>query len=165
VQDGDAITGGGAGAAGTASRGGSSFMDGGPFGVGGGFPLLEAGLSDVRYVDPGCVPAMKIQGSRQCDPFSTTQEADCGVGERCVPYVHYADQCKTEEIGTQCAPAGAGTQGDDCSVNDCAAGYVCVTGGTGFQCAALCQFRPNGDTCRNGLLCTPLDVDGYFVCG
>jgi hypothetical protein len=104
-----------------------------------------------------------VPGTRDCDPFATFSE--CGTGARCVPYVRYADQCQTEEIGTQCATAGPGRQGDDCSSVDCAEGFVCVTAGSGFKCAALCRLVQNGDTCQSGLICSPLDVDGFFVCG
>jgi hypothetical protein len=165
VQNGDAVTSGSSGAPGSVARAGSSSLDGGVSGAGGAFTTSDAGLSDARYVDPGCPPAMKIQGVHACEPFAPSTGSGCGPRERCVPYVQYADQCKTEEIGTQCQPAGVGTQGEDCNVDDCAAGYVCVTAGTGFQCAALCQLLPNGDTCGSGLLCTPLDVDGFFICG
>jgi hypothetical protein len=139
--------------------------DGGLAAAGGAFSITDAGVSDVRYIDPGCPPAMKIQGVHACDPFAPSPEAECGSGYRCAPYVQYADQCKTEEIGTQCERAGTGQQGHDCAMDECAAGFVCVTAGTGFQCAALCQLTPNGDTCQSGLICTPLDVDGFFVCG
>jgi hypothetical protein len=124
----------------------------------------DAGLSDARYVDPGCPPAPKIQGPRACDPFASGN-GQCGEGYRCVPVVQYADKCRTEEIGTECELAGNGRQGDDCSAEDCAAGFVCVTAGSGFQCAALCQLTGTGDTCTSGLICSPLDVDGFFVCG
>ncbi len=107
---------------------------------------------------------MKIQGRRECDPFAPSN-GECAQGYRCVPVVQYADKCRTEEIGTQCELAGTGRQGDDCSVEECDAGFVCVTAGTGFQCAALCQLTGTGDTCTSGLICAPLDVDGFFVCG
>ncbi|HEX4340024.1 MAG TPA: hypothetical protein VH062_29150 [Polyangiaceae bacterium] len=165
VQDGTAVTGGGQGAAASGAQAGASFADAGVTGAGGAFSSSDAGLSDVRYVDPGCPPAAKIQGPRACDPFATDVGSECAHGDRCVPYVQYADQCKTEEIGTQCQPSGTGRQGDDCAVDDCAGGFVCVTAGTGFQCAALCQLTKAGDTCTSGLICTPLDVDGFFVCG
>ncbi len=166
VQNGDAVTGSGTGAA--SGRGGGTGASGasGGQGTGGAHSApTDGGLTDVRYVDPGCPPAMKIQGTQACDPFAASPEVECGVGYRCVPYVEYADHCHTERIGTECQPAGAGRQGDDCANTDCAAGFVCVTAGTGFQCAALCKLVPGGDTCTSGLICTPLDVDGFYVCG
>ncbi len=163
VQDGNAVTSNGSGAASGAGGTSNARVDSGLVGAGGAF-VSDAGLTDVRYVDPGCAPAMKVQGRHACNPFAQSDE-ECGLGYRCVPYVRYANQCKTEEIGTECEVAGTGQQGDDCTVAECAAGFVCVTAGSGFQCAALCQLTATGDTCTSGLICTPLDVDGYYVCG
>jgi len=163
VQNDVAVTGGGSGA--TAGAGGASSHAGGSVAAGGAFNPSDAGLPDARYVDPGCPPAMKVQGAHVCNPFAAPSDGECGTGYRCVPYVQYADDCHTEEIGTDCEIAGTGRQGDDCSTSDCAAGFVCVTAGTGFECAALCQLTRTGDTCTSGLICSPLDVDGYFVCG
>jgi hypothetical protein len=86
----------------------------------------------------------------------------CPAGYHCIPTVTYAEKCNTETIGTRCALVGSAQQGQDCSVDDCGAGLVCVSGGAGFQCAALCQTQRD---CPPGLLCAPLDVDGYGVCG
>ena len=151
-------------AAGTSGSGGvASGADAAPEPGAGAEP--GAGGSGTRYVDPGCPPAPKVQGPRECDPYSTTNT--CGVGARCVPYVTYGDQCQSEEIGTRCAPAGTGVQGDDCA-NDgdsCAAGYVCASAGSGFRCARLCTLSGASDDCPPGLLCSALDVDGFFVCG
>jgi len=164
VQNGDAVTGGGSGSPGSAGEGGGASGYGGGFPLGGTTSVPDGGgLPDARYTDPGCAPANKVSGARDCDPFATFGE--CGPGARCVPYVRYADQCQTEEIGTQCATAGPGRQGDDCSSVDCTEGFVCVTAGSGFKCAALCRLTQNGDTCQSGLICSPLDVDGFFVCG
>lgn len=118
-------------------------------------------MSDARYRDPGCKPATKVQGRHECDVF--TGQASCGFGSKCAPYVHYAMDCQTEEIGTECVVAGTGTQGDDCANDLCAAGFVCVTAGIGLQCAQLCQDALL-DGCPPGLLCVELDVDGFFVC-
>jgi hypothetical protein len=164
VQNGEAVTSSGSGAA-SGAGGATSRRDGGGLsGNAGTVVSSDAGLSDVRYVDPACPPAMKIQGPRQCDPFAQSN-GQCPQGYRCVPSVQYADKCRTETIGTDCELAGTGRQGDDCSVADCASGFVCVTAGSGFQCAALCQLTAIGDTCSSGLICSPLDVDGFFVCG
>jgi hypothetical protein len=163
VQNGDAVTSGGSGGPGAGGSGGLASMAGGSAGRGGLDGLEDGGLPDARYVDPGCAPAAKIQGKRECDPFAAV--STCPAGSGCLPYVQYADECQTEEVGTACTTVGAGRQGDDCTANDCAGGFVCATSGTGFQCAALCRFVGTGDTCGAGLLCTPLDVDGFFVCG
>lgn len=104
----------------------------------------------------------KIEGQRQCDAAAQT---GCRSNEGCVPYVVYGKMCHTEEVGTLCEPAGTGVQGDDCTTSDCAPGYVCVTDGTGFQCASLCNGTAATDECPPGLVCVDLDVDGYFVCG
>jgi hypothetical protein len=163
VQNGEAVTSGGSGAPGAAGFGGLGTATGGMGGGGGLGRLEDGGLSDARYVDPGCPPAAKIQGQRECDPFATV--SSCPSGSGCLPYVLYADKCQTEEVGTACTTVGNGRQGDDCAADDCAAGFVCVTSGTGFQCAALCRLVGTGDTCGGGLICIPLDVDGFFVCG
>jgi hypothetical protein len=92
-------------------------------------------------------------------PFST-----CGPGAKCAPYVEYAMDCQTEEIGTRCVTAGVGVQGDDCANDLCAAGFVCVSSGVGLVCAQLCHSTELDD-CPSGLICGELDVDGFFVCG
>jgi hypothetical protein len=101
-----------------------------------------------------------VQGYHECDVSAST--ATCPFGYQCIPTVTYGEKCHTEEIGTRCAVAGTAAQGDDCTVADCAAGFVCVSGGTGYECAALCHVQSD---CPPGLLCAPLDVDGYGVCG
>lgn len=147
--------GGAAGSAGTAGDGG--IASGGISST----PGRDAG-PDAIYHDPVCSPAVKVQGSRECDVFSG--QDSCGPGAKCAPYVKYAMDCQSEEIGTQCVAAGFGMQGDDCANDLCAPGFVCVSGGVGLECAQLChdsQF----DDCPPGLLCGELDVDGFFVCG
>jgi hypothetical protein len=119
------------------------------------------GLPDAHFDDPGCRPTTKTEGSRECD---TTSQSGCGPGERCVPYVSYGANCESEEVGTRCDFAGSATQGQDCTFELCAAGYVCVTGGAGFSCAHLCTASGASDDCPPGLLCSPLDVDGFAVC-
>jgi hypothetical protein len=166
TQNGDAVTGGGSGSPGTAGSGGGASGNGSAFPFGGSSSLPDGGgLPDARYTDPGCgsAPVKKVSGAHECDPFAAFSE--CGLGARCIPYVRYADECQTEEIGTACASSGPGVQGDDCATVDCAEGFVCVTGGSGFKCAELCRLVPKGDTCHSGLICSPLDVDGFFVCG
>jgi hypothetical protein len=125
------------------------------------FPKKDAG-PDAYYHDPVCAPAVKVQGVRECDVFSG--QASCGPGAKCAPYVKYAMDCQSEEIGTQCVAAGTGMQGDDCASDLCAPGFVCVSGGVGLECAKLCQDT-QFDDCPPGLICGELDVDGFFVCG
>jgi hypothetical protein len=149
----------GQGAGGASGFGG----DGGPTTAGsGGVSSYPDSGSDARYKDPGCKPAVKVQGVRECDVF--TEQAACGPGAKCTPYVQYAMDCQTEEIGTRCVAAGSGVQGDDCATDLCAPSFVCVSSGVGLECAQLCH---NGqfDDCPPGLLCGELDVDGFFVCG
>ena len=118
-------------------------------------------LPDARFDDPGCKPSQKVEGTRECDAVS---QSGCSAGERCVPYVDYGQKCEAEEIGTRCEIAGTATQGDDCSTDICAGGFVCVTGGAGFVCAKLCRMNSADEDCPPGLLCSPLDVDGFAVC-
>ncbi|HVU06002.1 MAG TPA: hypothetical protein VHE30_29835 [Polyangiaceae bacterium] len=136
--------------------GGASGAGGGIGGTGG----LPADGGGTPYRDPGCPTETKQPGFVECDVAESA--ATCSPGYHCVPTVTYGEKCHTEEIGTRCVPAGTATQGDDCTNADCAAGYVCVTGGTGFVCAKLCFSQTD---CPAGLLCSALDVDGYGVCG
>jgi hypothetical protein len=104
-----------------------------------------------------------VDGVHECDPYQVT--SGCGLGEKCSPYVVYADRCQSEETGTRCVFAGTGVQGDDCSSDACAAGFVCVSAGTGLQCARLCRLSGATDDCPPGLICGPLDVEGFSACG
>lgn len=158
----------GAGATSGAGRGGqgNTGRDGGTMGgagAGSSRAVRDAGIGDARYVDPTCPPVKRVQGVRECDPY--TADPICGPGGACTPYVAYAKRCQTEEIGTRCQTAGTGRQGDDCAASPCAAGYVCATSGAGFECVKLCTPLGAKDDCPPGLLCAPLDVDGFFVCG
>jgi hypothetical protein len=146
---------------GAVGSGGSSGGAGGAPQAGGGGTGGAPDLPDARYVDPGCKPAEKVQGPRECD---TVTQRGCASGERCVPYVTYGERCEAEEIGTRCDVAGEARQGDDCAFEACASGFVCVTGGAGFICAELCSMNADRDECPAGLLCSPLDVDGFSVC-
>lgn len=119
------------------------------------------GSGGVSYRDPACPPVKSVPGVYECDPFSLV---DCGAGNRCTPYVMYADDCGTEKIGTTCSVAGPGTQGDDCTLVTCAAGYVCATGGIGLRCVKLCKPELGSGACAPGLICVALDVAGFFVC-
>jgi hypothetical protein len=148
------------GTGGRSGSGGAS-SGGAPRGSGGSGTGSVPVLPDARYDDPGCKPAKKIEGPRECDTMS---QSGCGTGERCVPYVDYGEKCAAEEVGTRCEIAGEGRQGDDCTSELCAGGFVCVTGGAGFVCARLCRMSASGDECPPGLLCSPLDVDGFAVC-
>jgi hypothetical protein len=142
---GQAGLGGGGTGAGGASAGGSS-------GSGG---AIDAGF-DV-FVDPGCPDAGPAPVINSCDPFAA--ESGCRFDEGCYPFVQYpSDRCGTELFGTQCLPAGSGTQGSDCETDRCAPGFVCIVGGApGTRCAELCSvFGEN--SCPRGLLCEPIDI-------
>lgn len=142
----------------------------GDAGSGGSLPPMtsaepDAGAAppgETPFMDPGCPDVQRMPGPNECDPFAPVSE--CDAGERCVPTVEYPDDCGTERFGTVCAVAGPGIQGDDCEVESCAARHVCVTTGQGSQCVQLCTRSPGGDDCPAGLVCEPLDVDGYYVC-
>jgi hypothetical protein len=99
----------------------------------------------------------------ECDPFAGY--TGCGAGERCTPFVQYAaTECQREVFGTMCVVAGTGVQGDDCTRTTCAEHHVCVTTGQGNQCVRLCTLTGGLDDCPPGLLCQPLDVDGFYIC-
>jgi hypothetical protein len=143
------------------SGSGGAFSGGAPQGSGGSGTGSVPVLPDARYDDPGCKPSQKVEGPRECN---TVTQSGCSSGERCVPYVDYGEKCEAEEVGTRCDLAGEATQGDDCTFEICASGFVCVTGGAGFVCARLCSMSASADECPPGLLCSPLDVDGFAVC-
>lgn len=143
-----------------AGGGRPSTLDAGPRGGAPGTGGATAS-GGTTYRDPSCPPVTSQPGNYQCDPFSLTS---CGDGNRCAPYVEYADNCGTEKIGTMCTIAGPGVQGDDCTVVTCSAGYVCATGGIGFVCMKLCQPGQSSDACAPGLICSELDVSGFYVC-
>jgi hypothetical protein len=71
--------------------------------------------------------------------------------------------CEVESFGTVCAPAGSGTQGDSCARNGCAADHICVSTGRGTRCVRLCDFADNNE-CAPGLLCLPIDIEGFGGC-
>jgi hypothetical protein len=113
------------------------------------------------YRDPGCPDVPPTEAVWECDPLA--DDSGCLPGLRCVPFVQYAaDECQNEVFGTTCVTAGEAGQGDDCSDVPCAAQHVCVTTGQGNQCVRLCSLSER--ECDPGLLCLPLDVDGFYVC-
>lgn len=152
---------GGSGATAGAATGGWSGSDAGLGGSGnlGGGPV-DGGV-DV-YVDPGCPDAEPPPAVLECDPFAV--DPGCPFDQACYPYVDYPSggSCQSETYGTVCLPAGIGEQGDDCSLEVCAAGFVCVLGGApGPRCVKLCSvFEP--DSCPAGLLCEPMDTQQGF---
>jgi len=116
------------------------------------------------FLDPGCPPASERPSINQCDPLAGT--SGCPLGESCFPYVDYpTGPCEVERYGTLCLPAGPGTQGDSCSNQGCAADHICVSTGRGTQCARLCGLDANAaSVCAPGLLCLPIDIQGFGGC-
>ncbi len=114
------------------------------------------------YVDPPCPDATPPPITEECDLFANP--TTCPSGEACYPYVqHPSGPCQPEQYGTMCAPEGHGTQGTPCGGGDCAGGFVCVITGAGDQCVQLCHLKgPSG--CPSGLVCVPIDSDGYGGC-
>lgn len=150
-----------AGAGGSSSVGGTAGRDAGrDAGVGAG----GAGGTtvDSGYVDPGCPDAPAPEPVRECDPFSVP--TGCSFGDACYPFVSYpSGVCEQETFGTFCLPPGTGQQGDPCSGEPCAAGFVCVVSGQGNQCVQLCPLQGE-DGCPPGLFCVPVDVEGFGAC-
>ncbi len=148
---------------GAGGDGGFVFLDGGggtnqP--VGGGLP--DGGLPD--YVDPGCENQPPPIQDFSCDPYAQGN-GDCGPGEGCYIFVDYPSvPCGQEVYGSYCALAGTGQQGAACGGGqDCAPSHVCVITGSGTQCVQLCQLS-GPDGCPQGLVCEPIDVDGFGGC-
>ncbi|MCK6590224.1 MAG: hypothetical protein HUU21_24590 [Polyangiaceae bacterium] len=128
-------------------------------------PLWDASKDAFdEYVDPGCPDAPPPIEDFSCDPYNQGN-GDCGPGEGCYIYVDYPDEpCGQEVYGAFCIPAGTGTQGDSCTgAQACAAGYCCVVTGSGTQCVKLCPLEGNDD-CPPGLVCEPIDVEGFGGC-
>jgi hypothetical protein len=115
------------------------------------------------YEDPGCPPPAPIQDSQQCDPLA--EESGCAADEACYPFVIYpSGPCEVERYGSWCTPAGAGTQGQPCSRAGCASGHICVSTGEGTECVQLCGLSAGQSLCPAGLLCLPIDIDGFGGC-
>lgn len=126
--------------------------------------LKDAGKDVLDEVeDPGCPDVPPITDF-QCDPYHQFN-GDCAPGEGCYIYVDYPPEaCAQEVYGAFCIPAGTGQQGDQCfGGQDCGAGFVCVVTGSGTQCVQLCPLSGN-DNCPPGLVCEPIDVEGFGGC-
>ena len=116
------------------------------------------------YVDPGCPDAAPPPTMFTCDPYNQNS-GDCPVGQGCFIYVKYPTQpCQQEVYGASCAPQGVGHQGDECAnAQQCAGGFVCVVSGSGDQCVQLCPLM-GAESCPSGLVCEPIDVEGFGGC-
>ena len=117
-------------------------------------------MDDV--VDPGCKDKPPPFEDFQCDPET---QFGCAFGEGCYIYVDYPDDpCGQEIYGALCLPAGVGQQGDICfGATDCGPGLSCVVTGSGTQCVTLCPLD-GPSICPSGLVCEPIDVDGFGGC-
>ncbi|MCC6556441.1 MAG: hypothetical protein IT372_26065 [Polyangiaceae bacterium] len=119
-----------------------------------------------EYEDPGCPDSGPAPTDFQCDPYHQNN-GDCAPGEGCYIFVHYPEPgevCGQEIYGALCAPAGFGGQGAPCNgAFDCQGGFVCVVTGAGNQCIQLCPLAGN-DGCPPGLVCEPIDVEGFGGC-
>lgn len=166
VEGGTPPAGGSGGVAGTAGSGGVGGLDAGPDATGGsdaGYDAAYDAPADVvsDYVDPGCPDAAPPPITQECDLFK--KPTTCLNGEACYPFVQYpSGPCQQEQYGTLCEPVGTGHQGDPCGGGDCAGGFVCVLTGAGNQCVQLCHLNKND--CPSGLVCVPIDSDGYGGC-
>jgi hypothetical protein len=116
------------------------------------------------YEDPGCPDAGPPITSFECDPFKQVP-GNCPPGDGCYIFVQYpSGPCEKEVYGAVCAPVGPGGQGDACGgAQDCGAGFCCVVSGSGNQCVQLCKLVGD-DGCPPGLVCEPIDVDGFGGC-
>jgi hypothetical protein len=132
-------------------------------GVGGDDPGEDGPDALPDYVDPGCPDATPIEDF-ECDPYKQFG-GDCPLGEGCYIFVQYpTEPCGKEIYGAFCQPAGPGKQGDPCAGGrDCGAGFVCVVSGSGNQCIKLCKLSGD-DGCPPGLVCEPIDVEGFGGC-
>ena len=112
-------------------------------------------------VDAGCRDAGTRPSQITCDAFAQT---GCPSTQGCFPYtIPPQSACDVETYGTTCRPAGTATQGQSCSRDGCAGGYVCIVGSGGESCARLCNLALSGQ-CPRGLTCQPVDVAGFGVC-
>jgi hypothetical protein len=127
-------------------------------------PPLDDGPDPIPFEEPGCPPRDEEPIMMDCDPFAAT--AQCEEGMSCFPFVSYpSGPCEVERFGAMCLPAGSGTQGDSCSRERCAADHICVSTGRGTQCALLCALTSgSANVCAPGLLCMPIDIEGFGGC-
>jgi hypothetical protein len=116
------------------------------------------------FADPGCVPVSAPPARKECDPLASP--SGCPDGRSCFPFVDYpSSPCEVERFGTLCALAGPGTQGDSCDQQGCAADHICVSTGRGTQCVRLCALAAGApNVCPAGLLCLPVDIQGFGGC-
>lgn len=127
-------------------------------------PSLPVEEEPPTFVDPVCPNAPVRSPVYECDPWAS--ESGCEPGDGCFPVVLYPrGPCEVERFGAVCRPAGSGTQGEACGDLGCAAGHVCVSTQRGRHCAQSCAIGTAEPTrCNPGLLCQPIDIDGFGAC-
>jgi hypothetical protein len=116
------------------------------------------------FVDPGCPDAGMKPTEFTCDPYHQ-DNGDCEPGEGCYIFsTPPTTPCGQETYGSTCEPEGMGQQGAPCgNVADCAAGFTCVVSDSGTQCVLLCELMGSME-CPDGLVCEPIDVQGFGGC-
>jgi hypothetical protein len=114
------------------------------------------------FIEQGCSEAPMRVLSMDCDPFRPLD--GCSAGQGCQPYVRYPSApCEPETYGSRCDWVGDRTQGESCSSEACAAGFLCIATGQGTQCAQICDLSANS-TCPAGLVCGSIDIEGIGTC-
>jgi hypothetical protein len=144
---------------------GGSGGAGGAGGAGEGGCVFDAGADVLEeYIDPGCPDAGPKMTDFTCNAYDQ-DSGDCPMGQGCYIFVQYPmTVCGQEVYGTACEPAGMGAQGASCGGGqDCAPGLACVVSGAGDQCVTLCPLTGD-DGCPDGLVCEPIDVEGFGGC-
>jgi hypothetical protein len=116
------------------------------------------------YVDPGCPDAGPKVTMFMCDPYHQGN-GDCPPGEGCYIFsTPPSTPCGQEVYGAGCDFQGMGQQGAPCEgMQECAGGFACVVSGSGNQCVLLCELQ-GSSTCPDGLVCEPIDVQGFGGC-
>ncbi len=127
-------------------------------------PPMAEGPEPTPFEEDGCPPRGAQPDISECDPLSELPQ--CPEGMSCFPFVSYpSGPCEVERFGAMCQPAGSGVQGDSCSNSRCAADHICVSTGRGTQCARLCSLVSGStNVCAPGLLCLPIDIEGFGGC-
>jgi hypothetical protein len=133
-------------------------------GVGGGSNGGGPADAGDEFVDPGCPDAGMKMTDFTCDPYNQNN-GDCPPGDGCYIFATPPQTaCGQEIYGAQCAHEGPGKQGDPCDTgNTCSAGLACVVSGSGNQCVTLCELM-GAAACPSGLVCEPIDVQGFGGC-
>jgi len=143
--------------------GGAGAHDGGHLadgGTGGGNPFD----AQPDYVDPGCPDAGPPLTQFMCDPYHQ-HNGNCPGNEGCYIFsTPPQTPCGQEVYGATCLAQGSGVQGSPCGGSKaCSAGFTCVVSGSGDQCVQLCALM-GGTGCPAGLVCEPIDVQGFGGC-